>query len=119
MGEHEHVAGLQARSDRLVVQTALPGVGRQHHDHAGLGAGFGRRHDAKSLRLRQRAAATRLGQTDPHVLAGVAEVERVRVSLGPEAQHGDPLSGERIGIGVGVVVHASGHGWGRSPFLWV
>jgi len=57
VGEHQHLAGLQARRDGAVVQRALAGVRRQHHDHVGVGARLPGREHAQSLGLRCDTAA--------------------------------------------------------------
>ena len=117
VGEHQHVARLEVGGDGGVVERPLAGVRDQHHDHVGLGGGLRGGEDAQPLRLGRRPALAGLGETDPDVVPGVAQVEGVGVALRAVAEDGDllPLEGRRVGVGV--VVHAGGH---RGEFLrWV
>ena len=53
----------------------------------------------------ERSAAGGIGaQADDHVLAGLLQVERVRVPLGAIPEDRDRLAGERFGVGIGVVI---------------
>ena len=101
--------GVQMRRDRLVVQRALTGVRCQHHDHVRFLARVRRRQHAQPLGLRGGATAARLGEPDPDVVPGVAQVERVGVALRAVAEHGDGAARQSLWIGVCVVVHPSGH----------
>ena len=114
VGEHQHVARLEVGCDGGVVERPLAGVRDQHHDHIGLGTGVRGVEDAQPLGLGRRPALARLGETDPDVVPGVAQVEGVGVALRAVAEDGDllPLQGRRVGVGV--VVHAGGH---RGVFL--
>jgi hypothetical protein len=107
--EEERVAVLDVGLDRLGVDLALRGVGREHHHQVGLGARVERRQHAKPLRLRSRARLGRLGQPDPHVDAGVAERQRVRVALRAVADDGDFAALDEREIRVVVVEDLGGH----------
>ena len=100
---------MQVRCDRLVIERALSGVGREHHDHVGFLACLGRSQDAQSLGLRRGAAAAPFEEPDAHVVTRVTQVEGVRMALRTVAEHGDRAAGQRLGIRVCVVVHPSGH----------
>ena len=63
-----------------------------------------RRHDAQPVLLGDGAALRALGETDADVDAGVAERQRVRVSLAAVANDRDAAAGEAGEVGVGVVV---------------
>ncbi len=62
------LSGVQVRRDRLVIQRALTGVGRKHHDHVGFRARLLRGQHAQPLGLRCGAAAAGLGEPDAHVV---------------------------------------------------
>ena len=107
--EHQHLARMQVRCDRLVVQRALPGVRRQHHDDVGFLARLGWRHDAQPLGFGCGAALARLEEPDAHVVSRVTQVQRVGMALRAVPQDRDWPARQRLGIGVCVVVHPSGH----------
>ena len=109
MTEQQRLAGGEVRLDGLGVQTALLVVRREDHDDVGLGARLGGSHDAQALGLGLGTALAALGQPDPHVDAGVAQVEAVGVALAAVPEHRHLLAGEDRGVGVGVV-EKLGHG---------
>ena len=121
MAEEQRVAVDQVGLDGLGVEPALDRVRREHHDEVGLLAGLERRDDPQPLAPRPSLAALgALGQPDPHVDAGVAQRQRVRVALAAVAEHGHVAALDDGQVGVVVVVQL-GHGslfccgrWRRS-----
>ena len=81
--------GRHVRRDLVVVEVGLDVVGHQDHDRVGgLGGVAGRQHlQAGGFRLLP-ALAARV-QADDDVEAGIAQVQRVRVSLAAVADDGD------------------------------
>jgi hypothetical protein len=90
------------------IDSAL-GVRRQDHDQVGLGRRLRGRHDAQALVGGLRPALRPLGQADPHVDAGVAQRERVRVPLAAVPDHRDLAALDDRQIGVVVVVDVDTH----------
>ena len=81
MRERKRVAVVEVGLDVLLVDARLLGVGEQHHDHVGFLARLGRREHPQpgGFGLVPRRGA--FAQPDPHVDAGLLEVQRVRVTL--------------------------------------
>ncbi len=109
MTEEQGVAGHQVRLDRLGVDLALRRVRSQHHDQVRFLAGLVRRQHPQTLRLGLRPALTGFRQTHPNVDAGIAEGQRVRVSLAAEAEDGDVAALDQGEVGVLVVEHLCWH----------
>ena len=108
MPEEQRVAVDQVGLDGLGVELALHRVGGEHHDEVGLLARLERRDDAQPLGVGLLAALRALGQSDAHVDAGVAQRQRVRVSLAAVAEHGHVAALDHGQVGV-VVVEQLGH----------
>src|ERR671910_1538256 len=103
VSEEQRVAVDEVRLHRLGVQVALHVVRREDHDQVGLLARLERRDHAQALRLGLGATLRALGQADPHVDAGVAQAQRVCVSLAAVAQHGHVAALDDRQVGVVVV----------------
>jgi len=103
--EEQRIAGHQVRGDLLDVQLPLHLVGGEDHHQIGLRDGLrdGKHPQALGLRLRRRGAAG--AQADAHVDAGVAQAERVGVTLRAVADDGDAAVLDDRQVGVGVVEH--------------
>ncbi len=89
--------------DRLRVQLALEVVRDQDHDQVGFLARLGGRGDPQAVVERLLPALGAFGQADPHVHAGIAERERVRVSLAAVSEHGDVPALDHGQVGAVVV----------------
>ena len=89
--EHQHVAGLEVRPDVVGVRLGLRRVGQDHHDDVGLADGVGRVEHAQARVLGDLARLRTGTQTDADVVPGVAQVQRVRVSLAAEPEDRDLL----------------------------
>ena len=102
--EEQRVAVVEVRLDRLAVEPALHVVGRQDHDQVGLGGRprSGVTHPQPVL-LGLGPALGALGQPDAHVDAGVAQGQRVGVTLAAVAEHGDLAALDDRQVGVVVV----------------
>ncbi len=83
--------GRQVRRDVPVVQRRLRGVWNQHHDDVGPSRRFRWRVDRDPGRPRFLPRAARVGQPDAHLHAAVLQVQRVRVPLRSEPDHGHLL----------------------------
>ena len=103
VGEHQQVTLGDPVADLALPDLGLLLVRKQdHHDVAATR----RVGDVEDLEAGGLGLLARRGvgpQADDDVVAGLLEVERVRVALGAEAQDRDRLALERVGIGVGVV----------------
>jgi hypothetical protein len=109
VGEEQRVAGDEVRGDLLGVQLPLVLVGSQDHDQVGLFDRIGDGEDAQALGRSLLARRRTLLETDPHVDAGVAQAQRVRVALRAVADDGDrPVLDDRE-VGVVVVEHRCCH----------
>src|SRR6185295_4758747 len=109
VAEEQGVTRHQARRHRGREQRALHGVRREHHHQVGLLAGVRGGEHPQPLRLGLLPAAGPLGQADPHVDAGVAQRQRVRVSLAAVAEYGHRAVLDQRQVGVVVVEHPGGH----------
>ena len=87
--KREDHAGAQIRLDVLVVHRRLLLVVDEDHDHVGDLGGLGRGHNGQPGRLGLLPALAAFIQRDDHVAAGIAQVERVRVSLRAVADDGN------------------------------
>jgi len=107
--EEQRRALREVRGDRLGVHAALDLVRRQDHDEVGLLDGLGHRDDPEALSLGLGPGAAALCQSDPHVDAGVAQVQRVGVTLAAVADHGDlaPLDHGQVCV---IVIEHFSHG---------
>src|SRR5699024_538711 len=103
VGEGERLALAEVRLDGLGVDLPLVLVGGEDHDqirplgHLGDGA------HGQALLLGLRGGLRALPQADPDLDAAVAQVQRVGVALGAEADDGDLLALDDGQVGVGVV----------------
>jgi hypothetical protein len=87
VGEHQRVARLEVRRDVLLVDLALDRVGQRHHDHVGFGAGFGVAQHAQPVGFGLGPALAARVETDAHIHAAVAQVERMGVALAAVAEN--------------------------------
>ena len=104
MGEEEGVAVLEVRGDLLGVQLTLVLIGGQDHDHVGLLTRFLDGQHAQTLSLSLGDRRGTLPQTNPHVNAGVTQVEGVGMSLGAVTNDGNLTVLDDGQVGVVVVV---------------
>ena len=117
MPEDQGVAGGEVRLDRLGVERPLHVVGGEDHDDVGFLDGLGGREDPQALCLGLGSALRALEETDPDVDAGVAQRQRVGVSLACVAQDRHILALDQGQVGVVVVEHLSRHGGSPSSGL--
>ncbi len=75
--EEQSVARVEVRRDLRFVDPGLLGVGQEDHDHVGLGGRIGDREHPQPGFLGLAARGRALAQTDPHVDAGLGQVQRV------------------------------------------
>ena len=108
--EEERGVVLQVRLDLLGVDGALVLVRREDHHHVRLLHGVRNSGDLQALLLGTCPGGRANAETDGHVNAGVAQVQRVGVALGAVADDGDLLGLDECEIGIVVVEHFS-HGW--------
>ena len=114
MAEHEQVAGGDPVGDLRLPDLALLLVGQQDHDDVAAAGGVGGVEHLEPRGLGLGAAGGVGAQADDDVVAGLLQVERVRVALRAVAEDRDRLALERVGVGVGVVedlVVRHGAGW--------
>jgi len=107
MGEEQRRALLEVRGDRLGIDAALGLVRGQDHDDVGLLDSLGHREDLQALGLRLGPRPAPLGQADPDVDAGVAQVERMGVTLAAVADHGHMAPLDHGQVCIIVVEHFS------------
>ncbi len=98
--EHQRLAGGQVRLDVAVVEIALDVIGDQDHDHVGGFGGFGGGQDAQPGGFRLRFALAAFVQADHDVDAGIAQIQRVRVTLAAVADNRDRLAFEQRQVAV-------------------
>ena len=103
--KREDHAGAQIRLDVLVVHRRLLLVVDEDHDHVGDLGGLGRGHDGQPGRLGLLPALAALVQRDNHVAAGIAQVERVRVSLRAVADDGNLFAHQIFEVAILRVKH--------------
>jgi hypothetical protein len=104
VAEGEVVALAQRGRNLFLVDVGAGLIGHQHHDHVGLPGGLGGVEHRKSLfggLLTRRAFRI---ESHPHIHPAVAQVERVRMALAAESDHGNFLVAQRVGIRVAVVI---------------
>src|SRR5436190_6885140 len=89
--EHQRVARLEVRRDVLLVHLRLRRVGEEHHDDVGLTDGVRGLEHTQSRLLRLLPRGGTLAEAHQHVVPGVLEVQRVRVSLAAVAEDRDRL----------------------------
>ncbi len=109
VGEEERGVGLEVRRD-LLVHGRLHLVRQEERHDLGALHSLLRRQHREAFRLGCGAGRAALAQADLHLDPGVAEVERVRVTLASVADHGD-LAGEQAEVAVAVNCR---HSW--DPF---
>ena len=105
--EHERLAGQQMWQYGLPVHLCLNVVGNQHHDDVRLAGGVLDQSDPQAVGLGLCNAAAALVQSDHHVLIGVFQVERVRVSLAAISDYAYGLVLYQGHVRVVLVVHLS------------
>ena len=79
----------EVRLDSVGIEMALDEVGCEDDDEIGLFTYLVRRHHPQPLGLGLGTALRPLRQPDPHVDTGIAQAQRVGVSLAAVAQYGD------------------------------
>jgi hypothetical protein len=90
----------------------LLGVRGEDHDQVRFACGLRRRHHPQTLLRGLGPALRALGQADPHVDAGIAQGQRVRVALAAVADHRDLAALDDRQVGVVVVIDVHTHdGW--------
>ena len=114
MPEEQPRPRLEVRLDVLGVDVPLHLVRREDDDEIGLLHRVADREHAQPFGLGLGSGRAALGEPDPHVDAGVAQVEGVGVALAPVADDGDLLALDDRQVGVVVVQHLGhrGHSFG-------
>ena len=120
--EEQRRALLEVRGDRLGVDHALDLVRGQDHDQVGLLDSLGHRKDLQALGLCLGLGPAALGQSDANVDSGVAQVQRMGVTLAAISDNSDlaALNYGQICIivvehfGHGGLLQVSGVGWDQS-----
>ena len=104
MREHQRLSGGEMWFNRFLIELWLARVGRKNHDHVRPCDGFRRsfHSDAVAFRFGARSAARR--ESDNHGDAGIAQVQRVRVSLRAVADYGHLFFLDQREIRIFVVV---------------
>ncbi|MEZ4768545.1 MAG: hypothetical protein R2844_08975 [Caldilineales bacterium] len=115
VGEHQRLAGRQVRLDAGLVDARLGLVGDDDHDDVGLGSRLVHRLDGQAGCFRLGPALGVGIETDPHIDAAVAQVERVGVALAAVADDGYLAACQPPEISVLVVVDSC-H---ESSGLWL
>ena len=108
----------EVRSDVLFPDGSLLHVGDAHEHDVGATDGFGGLIDLEALLLRGGGGLGTLVQAHDDVQSAVAEVHRVGMSLGTEAEDGEGLVLQEAEIGVLIGVHFGRHGFGGKGFIW-
>ena len=104
MGEEEGIAVLEVRGDLFGVQLTLVLIGGQDHDHVGLLTRLLDGQHAQPLGFSLSNRRGTLAQTDPHVNAGVTQVEGMGMPLGAVTNDGNLTVLDDGQVGVIVVV---------------
>jgi hypothetical protein len=108
----------EVRGDVLFPDVGLLHVGDADEHDVGATDGFGGLIDLEALLLRGGGGLGTLVQAHDDVESAVAEVHRVGMSLGTEAEDGEGLVLEEAEIGVLVGVHFGRHGvWWKRGLL--
>ncbi len=102
--EEHRIAVGEVRSDLALVHGRLLRVGQQDHDEVRVGRGLGHGDDTEAGRLRLGARGRPGPQPDPHVDAGIVEVQRVRMALRAVADDGHLARPDQGGVRVLLVV---------------
>ncbi len=90
--KREDHAGAQIRLDVLVIHRCLLFVVDQNHDHVRDLGGFRRGHDSQTGVLRLLPALAAFIQRDDHIAAGIAKIQRMRMTLRTIADDGNLLA---------------------------
>ena len=107
MGEDQGGALLQVGGQIGVVQLGLQLVGGEDHHHVAPLGGLGRGQDLEALGLGLLGGGRAGAQRDGHVLdAGIAQVQRMGVTLAAIADHDDLLALDQIDVGIPIVIDA-------------
>src|ERR1051325_9944702 len=109
VGEHQHLALAEALLDLRLEDVPLALVGQQDHHDVGHLRGVRDGRDLQAFLLRAAPALRALVEADHDVLAGVLQVQRVRVALAAVADDGDLLALQQSEVRVLVVIDLRGH----------
>ena len=99
MREEHRRTRLEARCDLFLPHTLLHVIWDEHRDDLRAADGVGNRRDLEPGFLGRRARRASVPEADDDLHARVAQVERVRVALAAEADHGN-LAVEELEIAV-------------------
>src|SRR5262249_42448964 len=93
----------------LAIDIGLKLIWSEHHHHVGPFGGRGNFHDLELLAFRFFDTGRALAQRDRNLLdAGIAQIERVRMTLAAIPYDGDLLALDQIDVGVTIVIYAHG-----------
>ena len=106
--EQQRRAFLQVRLD-VFVELRLRRVRREDRDEADAFDGFGGRLDGEAVALRLRRRVAVGSHADDDVVAGIAQIHRMRAALAAVAEHRNFLAAERARIDIRFVYRASSH----------
>ena len=102
--EHQRIASLQIRLDVLVIDLALDRIGQQDHDDIGFGGGVTVAQDAQPFGFGLGAALASFVQTDAHIDAAVAQIQRMGMALAAIADDCNLLARQQAKVGLVFVI---------------
>ncbi|VUX30406.1 Uncharacterised protein [Bifidobacterium pseudocatenulatum] len=118
MGESQSSTRLQVRLNLFLVHLGLVLVRQQDHDHVGFGNGLADRLDFQALLLGVIHGLGGRTQTNDDVHTGIAQVQRMSVTLGTVTEDGHLLAFEHRQIGVLFVPDSCCHDWRSFYFFY-
>ena len=116
MSESQSSARLQVRLNVLLVHGGLVLVRQQDHHNVGFGNGLGNRLDLEALLLGVFHGLRGRTQADDDIHTGIAQVQRVGVTLGTVTEDGHLLAIEHGQIGILLVPDSCCHN--RRSFIF-
>ncbi len=119
VSESQSSARLQVRLNVLLVHGGLVLVRQQDHHNVGFGNGLGNRLDLEALLLGVFHGLRGRTQADDDIHTGIAQVQRVGVTLGTVTEDGHLLAIEHGQIGILLVPDSCCHNRRSFIFLFI
>ena len=117
VGESQSSARLQVRLNLFLVNLGLVLVRQQDHDHVGFGDGLADRLDFQTLLLGVIHGLGGRTQANDDVHTGIAQVQRMGVTLRTVTEDGHLLAFKHRQVGVLFVPDSCCHDWRSFYFL--